>query len=146
MKQLTKEEYIEAIHALQKPMAKTGEIANRMGVRPPSVTQMLVKLKDDGLVEYEPFIGARLTRKGEKVAAELMARHRVIADFLAILGIDRELAERDACVIEHHMSRESAARLKQFVEFIQSAPRDPQWVGKFRKYCETGERECLKEQ
>jgi DtxR family Mn-dependent transcriptional regulator len=146
MKQLTKEEYIEAIHTLQKPVAKTGEIARHMGVRPPSVTQMLVKLKEEGLVEYEPFVGARLTQKGERLAGELLARHKVIADFLVILGIDMDQAEKDACVIEHHMSRESAARLKQFVEFIQSAPRDPQWVGKFRKYCETGERECSKEQ
>ena len=144
MKQLTKEEYIEAIHVLQKESgrAKTGQIASHMGVRPPSVTQMLVKLQGEELVDYESFVGAKLTRKGEKMAAELMTRHKVIADFLEILGIDGEQAEKDACVIEHHMSKASAKRLKQFVEFIQSAPRDPQWVGKFRKYCETGEREC----
>ncbi len=141
MKRLTREEYIEAIHVLQKPVgrAKTGQIAAHMGVRPPSVTQMLIKLKDEGLVDYEPFVGAKLTPKGNALARELMARHKVIADLLEILGIDRETAEKDACVIEHHMSRESAARLKQFVEFVQSAPRDPQWVERFRKYCEGGE-------
>ena len=144
MRQLTKEEYIETIYDLQKAggRAQTGQIARVMEVRPPSVTQMLVKLQEDGLVEYEPYVGARLTRKGNKLAKELLARHRVIADFLEILGIDREQAEKDACVIEHHMSPTSAKRLKQFVEFVQSAPRDPQWVERFRKYCETGEREC----
>ncbi len=144
MKRLTKEEYIETIHVLQKTggRAKTGEIAARMGVRPPSVTQMLAKLQDEGLVAYEPFMGAKLTPKGARLAKDLMARHRVIADFLEILGIDSETAENDACLIEHQMSTESAERLKRFVEFIQSAPRDPQWVERFRKYCETGEREC----
>lgn len=144
MKRLTKEEYIETIHILQKEAgrAKTGRIAEHMGVRPPSVTQMLAKLQGEGLVEYEPYLGARLTAPGMKLAKELMARHRVIADFLVILGIDRDTAERDACAIEHHMSPESAARLKQFVEFIQSAPRDPQWIERFRRFCETGEREC----
>ncbi len=144
MRKLTREEYIETIHVLQKDcgLAKTGQIAGHMGVRPPSVTQMLVKLQDEGLVEYEPYLGARLTPAGMKMAKELMARHKVIADFLEILGIGREIAEKDACTMEHHMTRESAARLKKFVEFIQSAPKDPQWIERFRAYCETGEREC----
>jgi len=137
MRKVTKEEYIETIHVLQKlgGRAKTGQIAGHMGVRPPSVTQMLVKLQGEGLVEYEPFIGAKLTPAGAKLARELMARHRVIGDFFEILGIEADIAERDACVIEHHMSKESAARLRKFVEFVQSSPRDPKWVGKFREYC-----------
>jgi len=141
---VTKEEYIETIFAIQKTgkTVSTGQIAERMDIKPPSVTQMLVKLKDEGLVDYEPYIGAKLTPKGQKLARDLIGRHKAIADFLVILGIGKEQAEKDACIIEHHMSRESAARLKQFVEFIQSAPRDPRWVEKFRVYCETGEREC----
>jgi len=143
MRKLTKEEYIETIHVLQKECgrAKTGQIAGHMGVRPPSVTQMLAKLQDEGLVGYEPYLGAKLTPAGMKLARELMARHKAIADFLEILGIDREVAEKDACAMEHHMTRESAARLKQFVEFVQSTPRE-KWMERFRTYCETGEREC----
>lgn len=143
MRKLTKEEYIETISMLQKEtgMAQTGQIAQNIGVRPPSVTQMLSKLQDEGFVEYERYLGARLTPKGQRLARELASRHRVIADFLEILGIENEQAEKDACVIEHHMSSESAARLRMFVEFIQSSPKDPLWVGKFRMYCEIGERE-----
>ena len=141
MRKLTKEEYIETIDNLQKGngRAQTGKIAQQLGVRPPSVTQMLGKLQGEELVEYEPYLGAKLTSKGQRLAMELSSRHRVIADFLEILGINEDLAETDACVIEHHMSRESAARLKQFVEFIQSTPRDPKWVERFRTYCETEE-------
>ncbi|MBA3046457.1 MAG: metal-dependent transcriptional regulator [Candidatus Thermoplasmatota archaeon] len=144
MMQVTKEEYIETIYAILKigKRASTGQIAERMGIRPPSVTQMLAKLQDEGLVNYEPYLGARLTPMGQKLARGLIERHRVIADFLVILGIDYEIAEKDACVIEHHMSKASAARLKKFVEFIRSSPRDPKWMEKFREYCETGERDC----
>jgi DtxR family Mn-dependent transcriptional regulator len=143
LRKLTKEEYIETIHSLQgSGRAKTGDIARALGVRPPSVTQMLSKLQEEGLVGYEPYLGAVLTRKGRRLAGDLMARHKVIADFLEILGIDRVTAERDACVIEHHLSPASAARLNQFVEFVQSSPRDPQWIARFLRYCDTGEREC----
>ena len=141
MKKLTMEEYIETIHILQKETgrAKTGRIAQSLGVRPPSVTQMLGKLGEEGLVEYEIYIGAKLTQKGQRLARELSSRHKTIADFLMILGIGEEQAERDACAMEHQMSRESAARLKLFVQFVQSAPGDPKWVGKFGEYCKTGE-------
>ena len=144
MRRVTKEEYIEAIFALQKAgkKAQTGQIAENMDVKPPSVTEMFGKLQDEGLVNYEPYLGAELTPKGNKLAKELIARHKVIADFLEILGIERNIAETDACVIEHHMSPESAMRLKQFVEFIQTAPKDPLWIERFRAYCETGERDC----
>lgn len=144
MRRITKEEYIEIIFALQKDSerAQTGQIAQHMDVKPPSVTEMLGKLQDEGLVNYEPYLGAELTSRGEKLARKLVETHRVIADFLVILGIDEEQAEKDACVIEHHMSKVSAMRLKQFVEFIQTAPKDPLWIERFRIYCETGERGC----
>lgn len=144
MRRITKEEYIETIFELQEDgqRVQTGRIAEHMDVKPPSVTEMLGKLQEDGLVNYEPYIGAELTAKGERLAEKLMEIHKVIADFLEILGIEREQAEADACIIEHHMSRESAERLKQFVEFVQTAPKDPLWIEKFRKYCDTGERDC----
>ena len=77
MKRLTKEEYIEAIHVLQRPggKAKTGDIARHMGVRPPSVTQMLGKLQEEGLV------GNRLNR--EAVAVSLM---KVTDEAKALVG------------------------------------------------------------
>ena len=56
MKRVTKEEYIEAIFALQKNgKVQTGQIADHMDIKPPSVTEMLGKLKEEGLVEYEPY-------------------------------------------------------------------------------------------
>ena len=147
MRRITKEEYIETIYMFEKKggKAQTGQIAEHMDVKPPSVTEMLQKLQDEELVKYEPYLGATLTEKGRKLANELMARHKVIADFLEIIGVERELAEEDACQIEHHVSKASAERLRLFVEFVQTAPRDPQWIENFKRYCETGEREKCKE-
>jgi DtxR family Mn-dependent transcriptional regulator len=106
---------------------------------------MLQKLQDEGLVNYEPYLGASLTPAGKKLAEMLMARHKVIADFLEILGVDRALADEDACQIEHHVSPVTAEQLRRFVEFVRTAPRDPTWIEKFKLYCETGKRECRKD-
>jgi len=143
MRQITKEEYIETIFMFEKKdgKAQTGQIAEHMDVKPPSVTEMLGKLQDEGLVVYEPYLGATLTDSGNELARELMLRHKIIADFLVIIGVEKELAEQDACQIEHHVSVASAEQLRHFVEFIRTAPRDPQWIENFKVYCETGKRD-----
>lgn len=146
MRRITKEEYIETIDVLEKKdeRAQTGQIAEKMDVKPPSVTEMLQKLQDEGLVDYEPYLGASLTPAGKRLAEELMVRHKVIADFLDIIGVERKLAEQDACQIEHHVSKLTAERLRKFVEFVHTAPRDPGWIESFKTFCETGKRECRK--
>ena len=60
MRRITKEEYIETVFMLEKKggKAQTGQIAEHMDVKPPSVTEMLGKLQAEGLVQYEPYIGA----------------------------------------------------------------------------------------
>ncbi|MCK4266982.1 MAG: metal-dependent transcriptional regulator [Thermoplasmata archaeon] len=148
MRRITKEEYIETIDVLERKdgRAQTGQIAEMMDVKPPSVTEMLQKLQGEGLVDYEPYLGASLTPAGIRLAAELTARHKVIADFLEIIGVERELAEQDACQIEHHVSKVTAERLQEFVRFVQEAPRDPKWIEHFKTYCETGEREECQEE
>ena len=121
MKNRTIEEYIETIHALEKRdgRAQTGAIAAEMGVKPPSITQMLQKLEKEGLIEYESYSGARLTPAGMKLASELNRRHRTIADFLLIIGVPEERAESDACRIEHNISPDTVSEIGRFVEFLQ---------------------------
>jgi len=151
MRRKTVEEYVETIFVLEKKegAAHTGKIAEEMGVKPPSVTEMLRKLQDSGFVKYKPFIGANLTSSGKKKARELMARHRVIADFIEILGVDRKMAEIDACQIEHHVSGITMQRLEKFVEFVRNSPQDPRWMEHFKHYLKTGVRigcsSCMKE-
>ena len=138
MRHKTIEEYIETICVLeqQKGRAQTGMIASRMGVKPPSITEMLQKLEREGLIHYESYTGATLTRSGKKMARELMQKHRVIADLLEILGIDHKQAETDACEIEHHVSPETLKRLEQFVEFTRNDPVTIKSISRFKSNCQ----------
>ncbi len=141
MKRKTVEEYLETIYVLEKKeeMAHTGRIASMMDVKPPSVTEMLQKLHSEGYVTYKPFVGARLTSKGRGRAKELMNRHRVLADFIELLGIGKELAEVDACEIEHHVSPRTMEALEKFIQFVQWKEDIPCWLDHFRYFYETGD-------
>jgi len=138
MRHKTIEEYIETICVLEQRngRAQTGMIASRMGVKPPSITEMLQKLEREGLIHYESYNGAILTAAGKKIARELMQKHRVIADLLEILGIESELAEIDACQIEHHVSPATLKRLEEFVEFVRNDSDTTETVRRFRSTCQ----------
>jgi DtxR family transcriptional regulator, Mn-dependent transcriptional regulator len=142
MKRKTTEEYVETIFILQNTngFAKTGKISSEMGIQPSSVTEMLQKLQEEGYIQYEPYKGAVLTEAGKELAREVMKKHKIIADFLEIIGVERELAEADACQIEHHVTVKTLQRLGKFVEFINNAPHEPRWLEHFNHYIKTGER------
>ena len=141
MRQKTVEEYIEIIHALetQEGRAATGRIASEMRVKPSSATEMLKKLQKEGLLQYETYAGATLTDSGRRLALELKSKHKAIADFLAIIGVDRRVAERDACQMEHHIGQETMERLERFVQFANLTSCEPLWIENFKRYCETGQ-------
>ena len=138
----TIEEYIEVIYSLEKKKgsAHTNDIALKLKVKPPSVTEMLQKLHDLGLVNYKPYQGAVLSSSGAKMAQELMQRHRTLAEFFEIIGIDKETAEVDACQIEHHVTAKTIRQLNNFIKFVQKAPCDPIWLKHFKHFNKTGER------
>lgn len=146
MRKKTAEEYLETIYALEKKegKARTGMIAKELNVKPPSVTEMLQKLQQQGLVKYETYIGVKLTSSGKKIAENLRKKHILFENFLEIIGVDKELAEIDACQIEHYVSPKTVERLEKFVRFIQEAPACPKWIEHFYGYCNTGKRtECI---
>lgn len=86
---------------------------------------MLQKLHDMQLVIYTPHRGAVLSSSGAKMAQELMQKHRTLAEFFEIIGIDKETAEVDACQIEHHATAKTIRQLNNFIKFVQKAPCDP---------------------
>lgn len=143
MRLKTIEEYIEIIHALeiQEGRATTGRIAAEMNVKPSSATEMLKKLQKEGFLQYKSYAGATLTDSGRRLALELKGKHKAIADFLEIIGVDRSAAERDACQIEHHVGQKTMEKLERFVQFAGLFANEPKWIECFQRYCETGERE-----
>jgi DtxR family transcriptional regulator, Mn-dependent transcriptional regulator len=104
------ENYAKAIYHLQgrgKEPVHTNAVADRIGVTPASASAMLKRLSDEGLVDYEPYHGARLTSKGELVALETIRHHRLIELFLAEeLGMPWDRVHEEAEVLEHHISEE----------------------------------------
>lgn len=118
MRRKTIEEYLESIYRIQRESdgrASTGRIASLLGVSPPSITEMLKKLGDEGLVVYEPHAGVELSARGWKIAEHLSRRHALLASFLRSIGVSPECAEQDACQIEHHISEETIARIEEYL-------------------------------
>lgn len=120
----TTEMYLKEIHLLSRDgeAAKTGRIADRLGISPPSVTEMLANLEEEGLVEYEKYKGAALTEEGEERAVDLLQKHCLIERFLVkFLGVEEGFHE-EACRIEHVMSDEVAGELGEIVDQEPECP------------------------
>ena len=118
------EDYLETIYAISKEKghARVLEIARMLGVRPPSVTQMLRRLRDMGLVIYERYGKVELTELGEAVACKVAERHEVLKALLMALGLDEELAEEDACAMEHVLHEETIKAFSKLADFLIRAP------------------------
>ncbi|MFO7792086.1 MAG: metal-dependent transcriptional regulator [Candidatus Saliniplasma sp.] len=134
------EEYIEAIYDVvkDKGYAKVKDIAESLEVGLSSVTEMFQKLDKKGYIDYKKYSGVTLTDKGEEKSIELSEKHKVLKDFFIILGLDEEIADDDACKIEHVARRETIERLTKFVDFIQDQ-KEPKWLENFKNYYEKGD-------
>ncbi len=109
------EDYLEAVLDLGTP-ARVSAVADRLNVAKASVTEAARKLKEMGYVYYARYGPLDLTPKGLEVAREVRNRHDALILFLVnILGVPAAVAARDACVLEHGLSAETAARLATFV-------------------------------
>jgi len=116
------EDYLEAIYELicEKGYARASEIAQRLNVRTPSVTEMVQKLDEDGLLIYEKYKGITLTSDGQKIAKSVSKRHNLLFDLLTTLGVDEEIANRDACGIEHCLNPESVEAITRLLTQLKS--------------------------
>ncbi len=135
------EEYLETILVLEEKhgVARVKHIAEMLGVKPPTVVESLEKLARKGLVEYRRHRGVKLTPLGRMVAREIYRRHKLLKKFLMMLGVPEEVAERDACYIEHGISEESLELIVKFIEFVEGCPfAKPLFLEHFRYYVEKG--------
>ncbi len=121
------EEYLEAIYGFNEKgkLARTTALSKRLKVTPPSVTQMIKKLADEGLVEYEPYKGAMLTGRGMAHAQKVVRKHRLLERFLHdFLGLSRNKVHDEACRMEHGLSDEAAAALCKALDKPEKCPDD----------------------
>lgn len=146
------EDYLESIYniASRQGAARVTDIAADLQVAKSSVTAALKNLSARALVNYDPYSLVTLTSDGEAVARRVVRRHAILAKFIEeVLGMSGEVAEANACRLEHAMEAKVVDRLLEFVEFIERCPRagDPFRAG-FARFATGGDgqvrcEECL---
>jgi DtxR family Mn-dependent transcriptional regulator len=134
------EDYLEVIYRLIESdrLAAMSIIADEMNVSRPSVTQIVSKMVDIGLVRHEPYGDVTLTEKGRTIAKSVSRRHRLFSEFLHdILGVQKEIADKEACKLEHAIGLGTTERLAAFVRFVSASEESPEWLVLFKEYAET---------
>lgn len=128
------QDYLEMIYRLSREAGFTriNDLAAALNVQPPSATKMVQKLAEAGVVKYEKYGIILLSRKGEELGRALLQRHRVIEDFLSLLGVSRGVLEETE-KIEHTVGAATLESLADLVEFFKSRP---EVVREFRAYRE----------
>ncbi len=115
------EDYLEAMYKLQQKgkMVRVRDLAKMLGVKPPTVIEELKHLSQQGYIEYKKREYIKLTEKGERIAKAILRRHKILREFLKeILMVPEEVAEEDACYMEHGLHEITLNRIEKFLEFI----------------------------
>ena len=119
------EEYIEIIYKLQKRngIAKTKDLAENLHVVPGSITNTVEHLESHGLVAHEPYRGVKLTRDGERLALDILRKHRLAECLLTdILKAEWSTVHEDACKLEHALTKNVTDLLEERLGFPKFCP------------------------
>ncbi len=120
-----KEDYLKTIYKLggMEELVNNKQIAETLQIAPASVTEMLGKLKREGLIHYEPYKGSRLTAEGMSAAISLVRGHRLWEVFLMRhLGYSWSEAHEDAELLEHITPSRLTSRLDKFLNYPAYCP------------------------
>lgn len=118
MVQQSTEDYLKAIYqlALSESPVRTTTLADKRAVKPASVTNMVQKLADQGLVQYRKHQGVTLTPKGEKIALRVLRYHGLLELFLMQeLDYGWDEVHQEAEQLEHVISKQFAERLNELL-------------------------------
>ena len=111
------EDYLEAILVLSRELGnvRSIDVANYLEYSKPSVSVAMKRLRENGFVTLDEHGNLILTGSGLSIALKIYERHLVISQFLISIGVDEEIAKKDACRMEHTMSPESFTAIKTFI-------------------------------
>jgi DtxR family Mn-dependent transcriptional regulator len=136
------EDYLRAIYEIEtkKGFVRIKQVARELEVTPPTVVEMMKKLQTNRLVIYEKYGGIRLTEHGKQIAGLIEKRHEIFRKFLEILLVPKDLASKDAHILEHNLHPETIMQFSHFVDFIETHPERPKFVSRlleeFKRYSE----------
>src|SRR5882762_1045322 len=144
----SQQDYLKALYLLrgdQRPVP-TRELAQRLGISSPSVSEMVTRLTAQGLVEHDRYRGQQLTREGRKVALELVRHHRLLEMFLVqVLGYTWDEVHEEAERLEHVISERMEQRIFELLGRPQLDPHGhaiPTLAGKVRPLSDRSLSEC----
>ncbi len=103
------EDYLESMVILKEKNGyiRSVDIAEYLGVTKPSVSNAMKRLREENYIEMNRSGFITLTEKGMEIADKIYTRHKKLTDFFTALGVDPQVAEDDACKIEHDISDET---------------------------------------
>lgn len=118
------EDYLEAIlnASSDKGYARTKDIARELNLQPPTVVEMVQKLDKMGMITYRKYDGVTLTPQGKKIAEVIRDRHVTLRAFLELVNVPHDIAEKDACMMEHELSPETIEQIRSFISFVRENP------------------------
>lgn len=117
------EMYLESILVLskKKDRVRSIDVVEYMGFSKPSVSRAIRLLRGGGYVNMDADGYLTLTEAGLEVASKIYERHSLLSSFLVSLGVSEKTADADACKLEHHVSDESFAAIKKYVDGIKES-------------------------
>lgn len=113
------EDYLEAIVMLageDRSPVRSVDIANRLDVSKPSVNKAVALLREEGFIEQQPYGDVYLTDAGAKYGEAVLERHNTLMRFFVeVLGVEPDVAEDEACCIEHVISEDTFQRWTEHI-------------------------------
>jgi Mn-dependent DtxR family transcriptional regulator len=118
------EDHLERIQELieQKGYARVADLAASLCLSTSAVSNMVRRLARRGFVNYERYRGFTLTSSGRQVAQHVKTRHKILTEFLELVGLDAQTVNREVEDIEHHLRPETLRIFSQLVSFWRAQP------------------------
>lgn len=131
------EDYLEAIYVVskEKGYAKTKDVAVELNVSPSSVVEMFRKLDRLGLVRYRKYEGVVPNPEGFRIGKMIKYRHDTLKAFLITLGVPEEIADEDACMMEHELNPKSIEQIQLWLTFMEEKSEKSHTFSDFEAFC-----------
>jgi DtxR family Mn-dependent transcriptional regulator len=141
------EDYLRTIY---EQISKNGfvrikDIARELNVTSSTVVEMMKKLDEQKLINYKKYGGVTLTNHGTEIALIVEKRHETFRQLLELLLVPKDIALKDAHILEHQLQSKTILQFTMFLNFITTHPTQSMyiknWVGDFKKHCEQSKSE-----
>lgn len=115
------ENYLETILMLSKklPVVRSVDVANELGYKKPSVSIAMKNLREKGHITVTEQGYIYLSETGKQIAESVYERHECLSSFFELLGVPKNVADEDACRIEHIISAETFDAIKKHINSIK---------------------------